>query len=58
MKIIQMIIEKHYNRTLRMLKCDPLLKTHIKYFLCPHKCGLDVKIFLLNKMNTDIKQGS
>ena len=27
-------------------------------FLCPHKCGLGVKIFLLNKMNTDIKQGS
>ena len=43
-----MIIEKHYNRMLRMFKAfneGPQVKTHIK-------------IFLLNKMNTDIKQGS
>lgn len=45
MKIIQMIIEKHYNRMLRMLPCDIYRPTYIN-------------IFLYNKMNTDIKQGS
>ena len=68
MKNFQMIIEKHYNRMLRIfkaynealkrpLKCDPQVKTHIKYFFMPHIKGPLINFFY-NKMNTDIKQGS
>ena len=50
MKIIQMIIEKYYNRMLRIFKmckvCDNIEAPETK------------NIFLYNKMNTDIKQGS
>ena len=58
MKIIQMIIEKHYNKMLRISPCD-YLKAHLNIFLAAcYTWSFKTKIFLLNKMNTDIKQGS
>ena len=53
MKIIQMIIEKHFNRMLRMFKASNDAPYFIRHRRCPQ-----VNIFLYNKMNTDIKQGS
>ena len=60
-----MIIEKHYNRMLRMFKASneadiDAHKGPRKYFFMPMlHMGFETKnIFLYNKMNTDIKQGS
>ena len=53
MKIIQMIIEKHYNRMLRMFKA--FNEAHIKQ---TPQVKASLNNFFYNKMNTDIKQGS
>lgn len=60
-----MIIEKYYNQMLRIYKMFKvfekkyLLKSSFKYYYLGSDDNVVlIKIFLLNKMNTDIKQGS